>query len=259
MLQPEGCRVWLCLSRVIPVLVLLAGSSAADDSNSDLEHARQVNLEYVSNLPNFVADESAKRYSGNNRSPQWHYQDTIETEIAFTGDRAARQQIRRNGQPWEKSFETLPGFKWSGGFGTEIKPLFDPQCPTTLEYEGRSDVGGRRVLEYRFQSPVNGCFTFFYFGSQRYNPARTGHAFIDESSGNLMRFEEQAGDFPADFEFAQRDEQVSWDYVKIGTESHLLPTSANFVVRYSSGARSRVEVEFKNHRHFEASTNLNFH
>jgi hypothetical protein len=42
-----------------------------------LEHARQVNLEYASSLPNFVADETAKRYTSDSRSPDWRYADTI--------------------------------------------------------------------------------------------------------------------------------------------------------------------------------------
>jgi hypothetical protein len=46
--------------------------------------------------------------------------------------------------------------------------------------------------------------------------------------------------------------------VKIGETSHLLPVRANFLVVYSSGTRYRVEVEYKNHRHFEASSNVTF-
>lgn len=75
----------------------------------------------------------------------------------------------------------------------------------------------------------------------------------------MIQLDEDAGGFPAEFEFAQRREEVLWDYVKIGDASHLLPVGANFVVLYSSGNRWRVEVEYKNHRHFEASTNITFH
>ena len=224
-----------------------------------LEHAREVNLEYASNMPNFVADETAKRYTSDNKSEEWRYLDTIETEIAFVGNRVGRQRIRRNGKPWDRPFEALPGFKWYGGFGTEIRPLFDPQCPTTLAYEGSSEMRGRQVLEYRFSSQADGCFGPFYFEYQRYNPERTGNAFIDEAGGNVIRLDEEARGFPADFPFAQREEHVTWDYVRIGDASHLLPTKADFLVSYAAGVRWRVEVAYKNHRHFEASTNLTFH
>jgi hypothetical protein len=224
----------------------------------ELEHARQVNLESVANMPNFVADEAARRYRSTTGSPRWRDYDTVEAEITFRGRRAVRQQIRRNGKPWEQPFDALPGYKWYEGFETEISPLFDPLCPTTIEYEGPANTDGRQLLEYRFSSPVDGCFPFFYFTYQRYNPARTGHVFIDPMRGNVMRVDDQATGFPEGFEFTEREEHVAWDYVKIGDTSHWLPVRADFLVLYSSGTRYRVEVEYKNHRHFEASTSIKF-
>ena len=209
-------------------------------------------------MPNFLADETAKRYRSGPRSSTWGDFDTVESEIAFKGNRASRQQIRRNGKPWEQPFEALPGFKWYEGFGTEISPLFDAECPTTLQYQGKSKVGGRPGIDYRFSTPVDGCFPFFFFGYQRYNPARTGHVFIDDSGGNILQIDEEANGFPAEIEFAERDEQISWDYVKIGDASQLLPVRAKFLVRYYDGTRYRIEVEYTKHRHFEASTSVTF-
>ncbi len=224
----------------------------------ELAQARRVNLEYATHMPNFIADEIAKRYRMGPRSSGWNDFDTVESEITFKGNHAARQQIRRNGKPWNQPFEALPGFKWYEGFGTEIGPLFDAKCPTTLEYQGRSKVSGRPAINYRFSTPVDGCFPFFFFGYQRYNPARTGHVFIDDPAGSILQLDEEASGFPAEIEFAERDEQISWDYVKIGDEPHLLPVRAKFLVRYFDGTRYRIEVEYKNHRHFEASTSVTF-
>ena len=74
----------------------------------------------------------------------------------------------------------------------------------------------------------------------------------------MIQVDDEAAGFPPGFEFAKREEHVTWDYVKIGDSSHLLPVRANFLVHYSTGTRYRIEVEYKNHRHFEASTNLTF-
>ena len=244
-----------------PRVAVSTPNRAADSDapgSRELENARRINLEYAANMPNFVADEAAQRYRSTTQSPGWHPYDTVEAEITFRGRRAVRQQIRRNGKPWEQPFDALPGFKWYEGFETEISPLFDPQCPTMIEYQGRSNVGGRQLLEYRFSSPVDGCFPFLYFAYQRYNPARTGHVFIDDPSSSVIQVDDYADPFPAEFEFAGREEHIFWDYVKIGENAHLLPVRANFLVSYSSGTRYRVEVEYKNHRHFEASTNVTF-
>jgi hypothetical protein len=119
-------------------------------------------------------------------------------------------------------------------------------------------VGGRQLLEYQFSTPVDGCFSFFYFHYQRYNPARVGHVFIDEPSGSLFQLDEDTRGFPAEFEFAEREERISWDYVKIGEDSHLLPVRAHCLAVYYSGTQFRIEVEYKNHRHFQSSTNVKF-
>lgn len=234
-------------------------SAPKTSSDNNLEHARAVNLEYASKLPNFVADETAKRYISQGGSNAWHPLDIIETEITFKGNQAVRQQIRKDGKPWTRPFQALQGFKWSGGFGSEIRPLFDPKCPTSMEYEGSEELRGKRVLKYRFHSPVDGCFSPFYLEYQRYNPERTGHVFIEDPTGSLLQLDEEANGFPAEIEFVERREQVSWDYVKIGDTSHLLPVAANFLVTYTNGSRYRVEVQYTNHRHFEASTNITFH
>jgi len=224
----------------------------------EFERARRTNLDYAAHMPNFVADETAKRYRSSGPSRRWTNLDTIETEITFQGNRTVRRRVRRTGKPWEQPFEALPGFKWYGGFGSEISPVFDPHCPITVEYRGRSTVGGRQLLEYEFRTAVDGCFPFFYYHYQRYNPARIGHVFIDDPGGNVFQLDEDSRGFPAQFELAEREEHLSWDYVKIGEEPHLLPVHANCLAVYYSGERYRIEVEYRNHRHFEATTNVTF-
>lgn len=223
-----------------------------------LQHAREVNLASASNMPNFVADETAKRYTSHGGTPQWRSFDSIESEIAFKGNRAVRQHVRRDGQALDQPFQALPGFRWYGGFGTEIRPLFDPLCPNTVAYEGQREVRGRQVLVYRFSSPPDGCFGPFTAAYQRYNPARAGHVFIEDPGGSLIQFDEEASGFPAEFDFVQRKEEVSWDWVKIGDALHLLPVRADFVVLYATGDWWRVEVEYTNHRHFEAASRIAF-
>jgi hypothetical protein len=230
---------------------------AAPDAR--LDHVREVNLSYVSNMPNFVADETAKRYTKRGASGQWTYFDTVETEIAFQGSRAVRRNIRKDGRPWDGPFQELPGYLWYGGFGTEIEPVFDPLCPTAIEYEGPAEVRGKPLVAYRFDSPPDGCFVRFTFLHQRYNPARSGRVLVDDPGCNIVQLEEHASGFPAEFNLVQRTEQVSWDYVKIGDASHLLPVGADFVAQYSSGEWWHLDVRYANHRHFESSTNITFH
>lgn len=229
-----------------------APEGAADPT---LDRAREVNLLYASQLPNYVADEAAKRYTRDSDSQSWRYLDKIEDEIAIHGAQATRQRVRRNGHPTRNLFERLSGFKWSGGFGTEIRPVFDPNCPTRIEQKEDSQADGRTLVEYKFTSRAHACFVPFYFEYERYNPARSGQIFLD-TQGRLVKLVEVANEFPPEFEFRRRTEEISWDDVTIAGAAHLLPVKATFVVVYSSGVQWRVEVEYTNHRHFEASTNI---
>src|SRR5580698_1141172 len=71
------------------------------EAHAKFERAREVNLNYIAHLPNFVADETGKRYTGEARFPDWRYLDKIETEITIKGNRSDRQKIRRDGRQWK--------------------------------------------------------------------------------------------------------------------------------------------------------------
>jgi hypothetical protein len=223
-----------------------------------LEHARKINLDDLAHMPNFIADENAKRYRSGSHSQPLRPYDTVESEIAFKDRRAVRTQIKRDGETWNQPFDALPGYKWYEGFETEIGPLFDPDCPTQIEYRGAATTNGRKSSEYVFRSPVDGCFPFLYFAYQRYNPARTGRFSIEDPAGKILQVHDRSEKFPPDFEFQAREEHFTWDYVKIGESSHLLPVHAQFTVTYRDGVRYRVDVDYRNHRHFEANSNLTF-
>jgi hypothetical protein len=68
----------------------------------------------------------------------------------------------------------------------------------------------------------------------------------------------KASGFPEGFEIAGWEEEASWDRVRIGDADHLLPVSASVIVRYASGSAWRVDLEYRNHRHFESSSQVRF-
>ena len=75
----------------------------------------------------------------------------------------------------------------------------------------------------------------------------------------MVQYEDEANEFPKGFGVASEKEAISWDYVKIGGASYLLPVALDYFVDIVSGDTWHVSVEYKNHRHFEAATNVTFH
>ncbi len=234
--------------------LVLGSPMPASPAQPALEHARQVNLARVANMPNFVADETAKRYTASRKSnpPAWKLVDTIESEITFKGNKPTRQHIRINGKPWSKP---IPGLAWTPEFGTEIKPVFNPECPTTIDFEGRREIGGKQLRAYRFASPSYGCFGAF---DKNYVPARMGQVLVEDPGGSMIQYEEEAGEFPKGFPVQSSREVTSWDYVKIGDASFLLPLTNDFFLGLAPGDLWHISVEFKNYRRFEASTDVTF-
>ncbi len=243
-------RILLISFVLIPVV---CGQSIPTDR---LEHARAVNLQRLAGLPDFVADELVTRYkSSHTNPPKWRYVDTIEAEIAVRGSSFTRQHVRLNGKSWDKP--TFPGFNWGIQFGHEIKPLFNPECGTTFEFDGHKEVRGKQLLAYRYQSPKDDCFATYTIDKNQYNPPRTGRLLID-LTGNIIQFEEEVGEFPKGFGADPFRQTITSDYVKVGTGSYLLPVAADIFGGFSGGFLWHVVVEYRNHRHFEASTNVTF-
>ncbi len=142
----------------------------APHSPSELERVREINLEYLSKMPNFVADETARRYASGNAEKPWRLYDTVEAEIAvkITDHRVhvARQNIRQNGKPFPSPFIQLGRQLWGGGgFGQYLRALFDPECPTKVDFAGTETAGGSELLVYLFRSPPNGCLSANTYGA----------------------------------------------------------------------------------------------
>ena len=213
-------------------------------------------------MPNFVADEVVTHYvatrnSGAVDSANWKNDYTVEDEITVKGNQVSRDHVRRNGRAVKGVILGMP----TTGFGAALKPLFDPRCPTVVEFDGNGQLRGKAAMVYRFRSPADGCFGNLYGGrngSWGYNAARTGRIFIDGPSGEVLQFEEEATGFPNAFFFTQRNQVMTWDFVKIGDVSHWLPVSADFIWRMGDGSLTRATAAYTNHRHFEAATNISF-
>ncbi len=223
-----------------------------------LQHARDINLEHVAKLPNFVVDETATQYSSRSFPPQWDQVYTVESELIVRGLRTIHQRMIKNGRPWSEPFEALPGILWKSKFGVQLKPLFDAQCPTTLQFSGRQDVRGRHVLVYDFAAPADGCFGDFSIGYRRYFPGQTGQVAIEESGGELIQLDTKATGFPSEFDILEWQQTTSWDRVRIGDSDHSLPVSSSISYHFASGGAWRVDLEYKNFHHFESSTAITY-
>jgi hypothetical protein len=247
--------------RLIAAFLLPIAVFAADPTSA-LEHARQVNAELAAQLPNFVVDETVMRYKSRHTDPpKWELFDKIEAEVVVRGSGFGRQNVRRNGKLWKKP--NYNDFNWGEPFGYELKTVFDRKCSVTIEFEKNEQLRGKQLLSYKYHAPPDSCFITLAIGSgffrvKYYNPARTGRFLIDDPGGNVIYFEELANEFPKGFGLDPWKQTSSWDYVQIGDSSHLLPVAAEVFGGFVRGNLWHVVVEYKNHRLFQAKSNVTF-
>jgi hypothetical protein len=227
------------------------------------ERIRAINLDRAAKLPTFTADEIATRSELKPGSTKWRQVDIVESEITFLGAQGGRQNIRINGKPFKKEEGGwIPGVNWGLGFGGELKPLFDRDCANAFTFEGRQELRGKPVLAYAFSAPQDGCFDAGTTNYQQYSAARSGRILVEDPEGNVIQMEHETHGTPSEFT-GEQTVTLSWDYVKIGDATHLLPVAADYIDRFSkggfaNGAQWHIAVQYKNHRHFEASTNVTF-
>jgi hypothetical protein len=208
-------------------------------------------------MPNFVADETARRYTSRHTSPPvWKLVDTIESEVSFHSGEPTRQHIRLNGKPWNNV--DFPGLSFGVDFGTDLKNLFDPACGNSFDFRGREEANGKHLLSFGFHSPLYGCFGYGIIGGIRYIPKRTGRILVEDPVGNVLQYELEAIDMPKTFGMDSQKDTERWDYLKVSEVSYLLPISFESWIGLVGGDLWHIEVMYSNHRHFEASTNLRF-
>lgn len=225
---------------------------------AELELARRVSLERVVNMPNFVVDETAKRYTSPNiNSPVWKPLDTITSEVTFQKGDPTRQHVRINGKPWNRP--DFPIFTFGVDFGTDLKNLFDPDCGNSFEFLGREEANGKHLLAFGFRSPAFSCFGYWSNGGVRYIPKRAGRILVEDRTGNVVRYELEAMDIHKEFQLSSWKDTEIWDEVKIGDASYWLPVAFESVLGFGPGNLTRVQVTYTNPRHFESSTNIDFH
>ena len=247
----------------IPPGVKSASAASVESAMADLERVRKVSLDRVSKRPNFVADEIARRYQSEGAGQPWKLFDTIESAISVKNDGISRENIRRNGKPIKQPLEKLPGPKWGQSFGAELA-IFDPDCSTRFDFVGLQALAGRELRPYRFSIPPDNCLYTHQVGRkgdrnyQEYIPAVTGQVLVDRARAEVLHYECEAGGFPEKFSIDRSVEAESWDYVIIGGSTYLVPVAVSWGIQVRDGAAWLMKVEYRNHRHFEASSKLGF-
>jgi hypothetical protein len=224
-----------------------------------LEHARALVHQYLKALPNFTADETEVFYvSPALATPKWTVVENLQAEAVFHGGRETLRSVVINGRSFADG-AILPAHSRASPSTSRLDNIFDSNCQVTVRFEKRAEEAGTALLVYRFTAPRDSCFGAIHDGEyQRYFPGHEGEVFIAEADGLVRKIECTTTGIPDEFGRRRYEERVTWDQVKIGDETHLLPVSSELLL-VNRGPMSLSVAKYSNHRHFEASSSITFH
>jgi hypothetical protein len=242
-----------------------AAAPPARDQNVPIEDdpviakAREAAVMYLEGLPNFFAKQMTTRYATENVRQGWQAQDVITADVAYEDGHESYKNIRIGNKPTNKSMEDLPGTRSSGEFATLLIQVMDPASQATFRRGGTDTVHGRSAFTYKFEVTRTLSRWRVESPSELYYPAYGGTIWIDRETSRVVRIEQDARKIPPLFPFDTIETTADYDYVRLETQSFLLPVESEVLsCQRGSSVCSRNKIEFRNYRKFGAESDITF-
>lgn len=218
--------------------------------------AREKVFDYVESLPNFVCDQTTKRYQSHKIQTDWKFKDRVEVELLFSNGKEDYRNVRHNGKLLKKGSPEDSG-QWSTGeFGSLLAALFYPETNAKFKYRSTSTAAGveAKVYDYSVSKAESHWEIKMGFAVK---PSYSGAVWIDPASGGVLRVEMGTKSLPAGYPVDKVESIVDYNWVMIGGTKYLMPVkSDNLSCQTGTFDCDKNEIEFKNYRKFAVESNV---
>ena len=227
---------------------------------SNLAHAEAVAgvCEFAASLPqkmpSFICDQDAARYQGNNIVPF----DLVTASVRYEDGREHYDRIKVNGSPVSDTMFQLTGLWSTGEFGSDLRAIFDPRNQARFEFMRESKWKGHAawVFNYRI-AHQNEPLWRLNSETQTVAPPYKGTLWIDQKSGELLRFGAVAIDLPKTFSMSVAEFQIDYADVAFGdATSFVLPAEFTAISALRNQPSTTNVVRFRGCRKFRAKSRM---
>jgi len=233
----------------------------APHSDPLIARAMDVNLTFTETLPNFICKQKMTRKQSRDHGQKWRTRDVIEAEIILVDGIEDYRNLQVNGRPATIA-EAEAGGSWSSGeFAQMLRNILHPGIHAEFSPAGPSVVRGRETVQYDYKISKENSRWFLEFGSTKYRPAYEGRIWIDEENARVMRIEMLAQNLPASVLVSSVETDLEYDWVDIGDQRHLLPTTSANLSCQSGKNRNFCglnEISFTEYNKFGAESAMSF-
>jgi VWFA-related protein len=227
---------------------------------TDIAHSEALRgvCEYAMSLPqrmpNFICDQQTSRYRGDSKVPR----DLITALVRYEDGNESYTEIKLNGKAAPSAITDSPG-QWSTGeFGSNLRAIFDLNNRAVFEFSGVNNLSGHTAWVFAYQiAKQNDPLWRLRTADRVIAPPYGGELWVDQKTGDLLRFRSVATDIPKDFPTQSADLQTDYENVAFADGSSFpLPVAAIIATRQQGEELRRNALQFRNCHKFRAKTRM---
>jgi VWFA-related protein len=214
------------------------------------EHA----VTQLEKMPNFVCEQETSQYTGHNRVPT----DLVTATIRYVDGKESFSDLKRNGRPLPGGWWNSAGLWSSGQFEGNLRAIFHPDNHAVFTFSGENKAGEHAAWVFTYQvARQYEPLWELRSEDQLAAPPYEGELWVDENTGDVLRFRSTAKNVPALFPIRSAEILTDYDNVAFpdGT-SFLLPVKSTVATRHRQEELTRNVVEFHGCHKFRATARM---
>jgi hypothetical protein len=244
-----------------PRLTTEPAESQTTSWNAFIIDVRKKALQFTDDLPDFVCRQVTHRYADPLGGNQWQSQDIVESELSYNRRQESYSNVRINGRPATKRFESLGNVVSIGEFGSILRSLFIPETHAKFWKEREEQFRGVQTIVIGFSVPQeNSAWTLSFKNTHSLKVAYQGRIWAEARNRSILRISQHTLQLPRHFPILYSETTTEYGYSVIAgleSQSFLLPLAAEVVIRESQNRfSSRNLIEFREYKKFTADVKL---
>jgi hypothetical protein len=214
--------------------------------------------DYISNLPNFICQQTTQQLEAGKKPTKWRKGDTIVSKLVFSEGHEQRSLESVNDKPAQASHFVRRPLVTEGEFGVLLANVFGESAQATFSWNGWQMLRGRRVAVFDFDvvkehSTLRLSLSDLAHATVPYR----GSVYADPATGAVLRIMSSAYDIPVAVQTRSIATTIDYDPVSIGGRDYLLPVEASVLLDTGSHHVWN-RMEFRGYRKFEAESTVTF-
>jgi hypothetical protein len=242
-----------------------------------IENARRAAAAFTVSLPKYLVKRTTTRYEsvrptcpalarisdpdecGIQAIESWRQVDVITADVVTDKGREVDLNIGVNGSPATKKDLDASGSWSEGDFAGTLQAILSPASAAEFTRKHAGIIVNRPAFRYDYAIAQSHSSWHLYAGDSSYSPGYSGQIWFDRDTSRVLHVDMAAQKLPDSFPMNKIEWSVDYDFVRIFSQTHLLPRrSETKNCDRSSSICSRNTTDFQGYKEYSADSNITF-